>query len=511
MRGLYSLMFCNFAPQKRKCFIPEKMTERNIEKKGGGKLGFWGLTAIVFGMVVGSGIYNIPQNMAAGAGLGAVSLAWIITAAGMLLLVATFKTLADRRPDLSAGIYQYAQAGYGNYTGFNMAWGYWLCTCFANIAYAVMLCDSFGAFFPSMLDSGPATVIFGTVLIWTMFFIVSKGLKTAKFINNFLSVIKVVVIAVIIGLIAVNVRLGMLTSDFWGRMADVGGLGDQIKSTMLVTLWCFIGIEGAVMMSAHAKKPTDVGKAGVAGFFIAWLMYVLVSVLCFGVMSQPQLAGLDNPSVAYVLKTICGDWAYYFVIVSVIVSLLGGWVAWTLVCAEVPYEAASVGILPKRFLRLNSKGMPTFGLAVSSVVMQIFLIIVVTANDFYLAALSITGMMILPAYLFSGLYLWKTTLHPEQLGLTRSRKNMRFRITGIACSAYCLWMLYSGGLTLLFLTSVFYLAGSVFFIMARREANSSGGTCRIKIFTPVERYLFFFIAVCAAVSVWLLAAGIVSI
>jgi len=480
------------------------MTEKGKEEKG--KIGFLGLTAIVFGMVVGSGIYNIPQNMAAGAGLGAVSIAWIITAAGMLLLVATFKTLADRRPDLCAGIYQYAQAGYGNYMGFNMAWGYWLCTCFANIAYAVMLCESFGAFFPVMSGSGVATVLFGTALIWIMFFIVSKGLKTAKFINSALSVMKVAVILVIIGLIAVNVNLGMLTSDFWGRMANSGGLAGQIKSTMLVTLWCFIGIEGAVMLSAHARKSTDVGKAGIAGFFVAWLLYVLVSVLSFGVMTQPELAGLENPSTAYVLKAVCGDWAYYFVIVAVIVSLLGGWVAWTIVCAQVPYEAASVGIFPRKFLRLNSKGMPTFGLAVSSLVMQIFLIIVVTANDFYMAALSITGMMILPAYLFSGLYLWKTTLHPEQLGLERSRKNMRFRITGIATSVFCLWMIYAGGLTLLLLTSVFYLIGSVFFVTARHEICPSG-----LAFTPTERALFLFIVLCSVISLALLATGSVSI
>ena len=93
---------------------------------------------------------------------------------------------------------------------------------------------------------------------------------------------------------------------------------------MMVTLWCFIGIEGAVMMSARAKRHSDVGKAGVTGFFIAWLLYVLVSMLCFGVMNRAKLAGLDDPSVAYVLRDICGGWAYYFVVLSVIVSCSEG-------------------------------------------------------------------------------------------------------------------------------------------------------------------------------------------
>lgn len=63
-----------------------------------GKLGFWGLTALVFGLMVGVGIYNLPQNMAAVASPGAVFIAWLITAAGILPLVIAFKWLSDRYP-----------------------------------------------------------------------------------------------------------------------------------------------------------------------------------------------------------------------------------------------------------------------------------------------------------------------------------------------------------------------------------------------------------------------------
>lgn len=462
------------------------------------KLGFWGLTAIVFGMMVGAGIFNIPQNMAAGAGLGAVLVSWVITAAGMLLLVATFKTLADRRPDLNAGIYQYAQAGWGNYAGFNIAWGYWLCTCFANIAYAIMLNDSFGAFFPVMLNNGTSLIIFGTTLIWLMFFIVSRGMRTAKNINNILAVLKVVVIVVIIVLLAVNVRLGMFSLSFWEGV-NGEGLWPQVKSTMLVTLWCFIGIEGAVMMSSRARKSRDVGRAGIAGFFIAWLMYLLVSVLCFGIMSRQQLAGLDNPSVAYVLRDSIGQWAYYFVIAAVIVSLLGGWLSWTLICAQVPYEAAEVGIFPRGFMKLNRSGMPGFGLTMSSVIMQVFLILVVAAHNVYLTALSITGMMILPAYLFSGLYLWKSTLGQDRLGdITRSR-NLRFRATGIACTLFCLWMFYAGGIVLMLSTSIFYLLGLGFYIKARRESG------KVPYFTFAERCVLGLLFVAALLSIYIIS------
>lgn len=450
------------------------MEDTILEEGKGRKLGFGALVAIVLGMMIGSGLYNIPQNLAAGAGPMAVGLAWLVTAVGMLLMVATFKILSSSRPDLDAGIYQYAQVGFGNFAGFNIAWGYWLCTAFANVAYAVMLNDSFGAFFPTLLDHGWQTLALGTVLIWSMYFIVAGGIKTAKLLNNILAGVKIAAIALICVLLLINVKLGVFQMNLMDEALGAGSLLSQVKSTMLVTLWCFIGIEGAVMMAARAKRPSDVGKAGVTGFLIAWLLYVLVSMLCFGVMARARLAGLDDPSVAYVLRSICGDWAYYFVIIAVIVSLLGGWLAWTLVCAQVPFEASVVGIFPKSFQKLNKHGMPGYGLLVSSVVMESFLIMVLCTEHVYMTALEVTGMMVLPAYLSGGAYLWKITLRKDSHLKLTGWKLRRAQIIGACCTAYCLWLIYAGGIDLFMFTSFFYIVGLGFYFPAMRERARRG-------------------------------------
>ncbi len=449
-------------------------------------LGFAGLSALVFGMMVGAGIFNIPQNMASQAGLGAVIISWLVTACGMLLLVFTFKMLADRRPELDAGIYQYARVGYGPFAGYLTAWGYWLCTAFANVAYAVMLNDTFGAFFPRLLEHGWPTVAFGSALIWVIFLVVVAGMRTARILTVVLACIKVATILLIIALLAAGARMDMFALDFWGTSEGIGDVGTQIRGTMLVTLWCFIGIEGAVIMSGRARRSRDVGRAGVTGFFTAWLLYVLVSVFCFGVMTRARLAGLDDPSVAYVLREVCGPWAYWLVIASVIISLGGGWVAWTLVCAEVPYSAARVGIFPRRFLRLNRFRMPAFGLFVSSVVMQLFLILVVMADDVYLAALNITGMMILPAYLVSGMFLWRISRGNNRAGT----------LVGAGCTLFCMWMIYAGGLGLFMQTSFFYIAGLGFWLKARHEKGihrltrgETGGLIVLAVAAAASAYL----------------------
>lgn len=435
------------------------------------RLGLVGLSSLVFGMMVGSGIFNIPQNLAAGAGLGAVLIGWCIIAAGMLMLVNTFRILSNHHPELNEGIYLYAEKGFNRFVGFNVAWGYWLCACFANVAYAVMLNDTMGAIFPSLLQHGWRTVIFCSLLIWGMYAIISTGLRTSTIITTLAAVVKFTVIALIIVFIGLNVKYKVLTTDIWCLGGDVGSIATQVKSTMMVTLWCFIGIEGAVVMAARAKRQKDVGRAGMLGFFAAWLLYVLVSVFCYGIMSRARLAQLQDPSVAYALKYICGDWAYWLVIISVIISISGGWFAWTIVTAEVPYSASRHKIFPKQLARVNKNGTPMGGLLASSIIMQLFLMLVIFAEDIYLYALNITGMMILPAYLFSGLFLIKIARKDKKSGLLKHnpcRNYLQALIIGILCTIFCLWMIYAAGVSLLLQALCFYACGLPLF---RKKQN----------------------------------------
>ena len=447
------------------------------------RLGFWGLTALVFGLMVGVGIYNLPQNMASVAAPGAVFISWMIAAAGILPLVLSFKWLSQHYPRYNAGIYQYAQAGFGNYAGFNIAWGYWLCTAFSNVAYGVMLNDSCGAFFPRLLDHGWETVLFGSALIWVMYFIVSEGIKTAKFINMLLAVVKIVMLVFIITVFILFFRLRLFEADIWGAHSGAGSIVTQVKSTMMITLFCFFGVEGAVMMSARAKRVSDVGRAGIAGFVIALVLYVAVTLLCFGLMSRARLSGLQDPSIAYILRDSIGDWAYWFVICAVIISLLGGWVAWTLVVAQVPYEASLVGILPRSFQRLNRHEMPAFGLFASSIAMEIFLLTVVMADDMYLTALRITGLMIIPCYFFTGLFLLKKA------------GSWPVRTMAVVISLFCLWMAYAGGLEDMLMTSVFYIIGTGFYIKARKEKPHT------PLFTGKEKIALLLIAAASVYTV----------
>lgn len=280
---------------------------------------------------------------------------------------------------------------------------------------------------------------------------------------------------------------------------------------MLVTLWCFVGISGAVVMSGRAKRAKDVGTAGILGFLMAFVLYALIATLGYGILPLAQIGRLPDPSVAYLLKGAVGDWAYYTVVVSVVISVLGGWIAWTLVMAQTPYSAARVKILPREFLRENRRGAPTYSLLVSSIIMQVFMILVVTAKGVYMAAIDLTGVIMLPSYLFCGLYMIKTTFcsNPlQRLPSKNSRGLWWMRVVGIGATVYACWVIYAGGLLLFMLTSILYVCGIGFYVKSRRQNATSAGQA---VFTKGEKWLMWGLCAAAAVSVGLLVGGVAKI
>lgn len=482
------------------------MSAKEITGGSKGLLGFWGLAAVVFGSIIGSSIFSVPQNIAKGASAGNAMLAWIFSGIGILLLVLVLKRLSDTRSDLKAGVYQYAQEGFGPFIGFNTAWGYWICVLLGNVALIVMLCDTIGAFIPAVSGKAWFTLAFGLTVIWGMCLVVCRGIDWAAKFNTFLSVLKFGSILLMVVILAFGFKSGLLEQGFhWDwSVSGISDAASQVNSCMLVTVWSFMGIEGAVMMAARAKRQKDVGKATVTAFVLALALYVLVSLACYGVLSQKDLASLPTPSAAFVMERAAGSWAKWAVLAAVAVSLCGGFVAWTLICAQVPQEAAECGIFPRRFKSVNSKGMPTYGLIVSSIVMSLCLMIVIWADNVYLAALNLTSMMVLPTYLFASLYLLKLAIRPWGKEV---KSSTHFRKTDILLGAgsviFCVYIMAATSLELMLATSGFYLAGTGVFLKSRRERGASAG----HLLNRKQRVVLGLLGAMTIAAIWMMSTG----
>lgn len=427
----------------------------------GKKLGLFSLIAIVIGSMIGGGAFNLVSDMAGGASAGAIMIGWIITGIGMIALALSFQNLTNKRPDLDGGIFSYARAGFGDYWGFNAAWGYWLSAWLGNIAFLTLLFSGIGYFIPIFDGANVASIIGASILLWLMHFLILRGVQSAALVNLVVTIAKLVPIFLFIIIILFAFKLDTFSLDFWGENGfNFSDVMSQTKSTMLVTLWVFIGIEGAVVLSSRAKNMKDVGKATVIGLLSTLIIYILITLLSFGIMSQSELAGLSNPSMAYVLEEVVGPWGAAVVNLGLIISLLGAYLGWTLLAAELPYIAAKEKILPKFFAKENKNKVPVNALIVTNILVQIFLLTLLFSDKPYNFAFSLASSAILIPYLFSALY---------QVKYSIEHKETKQIVIGVIASIYAVWLLYAAGISYLLLTAVLYAIGIIVFRTAQKE------------------------------------------
>ncbi len=473
-----------------------------------GGLGVFALAAIVVSSMIGGGIYSLPQNMAAGASAGAVLLSWIITGFGVYFIANTFRTLSVAKPNLTAGIYMYSRAGFGPYVGFTIGWSYWLCQICGNVGYAVITMDALNYFFPPYFAGGNnlASIIGGSILIWGFNFLVLRVIKQATLINAIGTVAKIVPLLLFILITLLVFHHDRFDFNFWGENTrTLGGLSTQIKSTMLVTLWAFIGIEGAVVMSKHAKSPQTVGRATVLGFIGCLVIYVLLSLLPFGYMSQAELATIPNPSTAGVLEKIVGPWGAWLMNIGLLISVLTSWLAWTMITAQIPQAAGANGTFPREFARENKYQSPSVSLWVTSILMQAIILLVYFSNNAWNTMLSITSVMVLPAYFSSCAYLWKICEDGEYPANAYIRRSTAL-ISSVLGSIYALWLIYAAGLNYLLMAVVFMAVGIPVFIWARKQSAPDQ-----KAFTIGEAALACLLVVIALWALYAFSRGIVNL
>jgi arginine:ornithine antiporter/lysine permease len=439
------------------------------------ELGLFSLTALVVGSIIGSGVFNMMSNMAQSAGLIGIIIGWIVTGFGMTFLVLTFRNLNKKKPKLDAGIYSYASAGFGRFMGFSSAWGYWISAWVGNVAYATLVFSSLSYFF-SMFGNGQniASIIGASIVLWVGQLLIMRGVKSASFMNAVVTVAKLVPIAIFILAVFVAFKLNIFTKDIWGS-PDLGSLFDQMKGTMLVTVWSFIGIEGAVVFSGRAKNRGDVARASFLGLFIVLAVYILITVLSLGVMTRPDLAAQATPGMAGVLEAVVGKWGAVLVNIGVIVSVLGAWLAWTLFAVELPFRAAKDGTFPSFFAKTNKRGTPIVALTITNLLIQAFLFTFLISDSAYNFGYSLATSTILIPYLLTTLYQLKISVQ-EKPG-TKSRNFNIF--VGVVASIYGAWLIYAAGLNYLLLTAIIYGAGVIVYALMRLFSGK-------KLFTAIE-------------------------
>ena len=469
------------------------------------KLSLFTLSALVIGSMIGAGIFSLPRTFGIATGPFGAIIAWTIAAGGMFTLARVFQVLAERKPDLDAGVYVYAKEAFGHYAGFLAAFGYWIGSCIGNVSYWVLIKSTLGAFFPVFGDGNTvAAIAVASVGIWLFHFMILRGVKQATFINTVVTIAKVVPILAFVFILIFAFKADMFRGNFWGGVnMPEAGLFEQVRGTMLVTVFVFLGIEGASVYSRYAKKRSHVGKATLIGFISVTTLMVLVTLLPYAVMERADIAGLRQPSMGAVLEAVVGPWGAVFVAVGLIVSVLGAYLAWSLICAEVLSAAARTRDMPLAFARENKAQVPANALWLTNTVVQLFVISTYWSTDAFALMLSLTSAMSLIPFLLVAIYGFQIAQRGESYDVRPDERRRDLSFAAIAV-LYTLFLIYAGGMKFVLLAAILYAPGTVLYVWARKEQGEL-------VFKPFEWAILSVAVLGAVLGIYGLATGGITI
>ena len=424
---------------------------------------------IALGSMIGSGIFNSPKDLISTANPQTVMLAWVIGGFGALMLALVFVYLSARKPELKSGVYAYARDGFGDFMGFNSAWGYWSVGWLGNVSYLALFFKTLNDLLGVHALLPIHAFLIGSALLWFFYFILIAGIREGAILNFIVTTAKLIPIALIIflGIALIDSDL-FLVEEWQTRLASSGtptNTAFQIEGAMAIILWCFVGMEAASVLSGRAKSQKTVRLTIIISLLIVLAVYMLITLIAMSSVPADILSASETPLALVLEQTAIGVAGGIVVKLGIMVSVLGASLSWIMLSVETLYAAALDDVLPKVFKKVNKKGTPVNALLMTQVFTQIFLISILSPqlNETYLAAITIGTTLVLIPYLLSSLYAVKIAL------INRGNESFHNIIIALLGTIYSLYVIFAVGIKYLFLSVIFYAVGSLLFIRAKRE------------------------------------------
>ncbi|MCI0453271.1 MAG: amino acid permease [Candidatus Latescibacteria bacterium] len=424
-------------------------------------LGIWSCTALVIGNIVGSGVFLLPASLAP-YGIYAI-VAWVLTAVGAVALALVFGRLARAIPK-SGGPYAYTRAAYGDFAGFWIAWGYWICLWTGVAAIAVAFGSYLKVFIPA-LDGNPVLCgVAAIAAVWLLAFVNELGLRSASLVQIVTTIVK------LLPLVAIAL-VGIAWTDFSRLTAPIAGDVSPfaaVSSAATLALWAFLGLESATIPAEAVDRPErTIPRATVMGTVVCAVVYIASTVVLMGTLPRETLAASQAP-FADAARVMWGEWAYYAVGLGAVVSCFGALNGWILVAGQFPTAVARDGLFPARFASLSPRGVPTFSIATTVLLVTIMLALNYSGAN---SLVSIFNFAILLSTLATLIPYVFCSLAPALLrraGVEMPKTRPRDRVAMAIAFVYSMWAIYGAGAQTVLLGFLLMLAGIPVYVWLRR-------------------------------------------
>ena len=428
------------------------------------KIGLLAATSLVVGNIIGAGIFVLPASLAK---FGSISIVgWLFTATGALILAKIFSNFSKKLKGKSGGPYIYSKVVFGDFIGFLVAWGYWISCWVNNAAIAVAIVSALSFFFPELVTNPFYATITGLSFIWFFTFTSSKGIKSSGNIQILTTIAKLIPLVLII-------LFGFFIFDL--EIFPEFNLTDQndfeiLPIVAVMTLYAFLGLECASIPAENIKNPEKtIPKATMAGTLISTLIYILSTIVLFGIIPAENLINSPAP-FAEAGEIIGGKYFGFLISAGAAISAIGALNGWILITSYMPMTMANDRLFPKVFAKKNKKGFPYLSLLLGSILTSFVMTMNYTdglVDRFEFLILLTTLSTLIPYFFVSVSYI---LFHVEK----RLFKINSFRsvILGLFGSLYSLWAIFGSGIdSIVYGTILLILGIPIYLILKLKNPN----------------------------------------
>ena len=428
------------------------------------KIGLLAATSLVVGNIIGAGIFVLPASLAK---FGSISIVgWLFTATGALILAKIFSNFSKKLKGKSGGPYIYSKVVFGDFIGFLVAWGYWISCWVNNAAIAVAIVSALSFFFPELVTNPFYATLTGLSFIWVFTFTSSKGIKSSGNIQILTTIAKLIPLVLII-------LFGFFIFDL--EIFPEFNLTDQndfeiLPVVAVMTLYAFLGLECASIPAENIKNPEKtIPKATMAGTLISTLIYILSTIVLFGIIPAENLINSPAP-FAEAGEIIGGKYFGFLISAGAAISAIGALNGWILITSYMPMTMANDRLFPKVFAKKNKKGFPYLSLLLGSILTSFVMTMNYTdglVDRFEFLILLTTLSTLIPYFFVSVSYI---LFHVEK----RLFKINSFRsvILGLFGSLYSLWAIFGSGIdSIVYGTILLILGIPIYLILKLKNPN----------------------------------------
>lgn len=412
-------------------------------------LGLPACASLVVGNMIGSGIFLLPAVLS---NFGSISLiGWLVTAVGALFLAYIFGEFS-KELNLTGGPYVYCKKYLGDFFGYHVNICYLLANIIGNVAIIITAISYCTVFFPILGGNHMYSLILGVSTIWLTVWINVLGLKTFKYVQIIVTVLKVIPIILVIVFGFKYIKIENLMFFNMSNMSNFSA----IASSSMIALFAFAGLESCTVPVSNIRNPQSIiKKATIIGTVFTSLIYILSTFILIGIFS-PQVLVNSNAPFADAGALIFGKYMHQVFALAAIATCFCTALGFLFVTGHAACAAANDNFLPKFIGNKNDK-TPVRAFYCAGLIMTLIYLLIYNHNIFmqFHYMLSMSNLFLLIPYLCISI---------SAIISCKINKNLYFIIISLLSCAYMLFavlgvgkdILLGGLLFLLILSFIYY-------------------------------------------------------